>query len=135
MARDTLAHTKAELFALFASDTTKPRSTPVAALTAVGFVQVFRGDPRSVPRPLSLSVATAGVTPTDWTFAVRVYATADDDDLAPQDRIDLALPAVDELLMSDDGFGPLNWAGPDWDDALQAFVATCTLTAGRQDYF
>jgi hypothetical protein len=135
MARDTLANAKQELYELFAADPTLGRSRPVDALVAVGFTGVSRGEPAEVPKPLALSVATAGVTPTDWSFFLRVYATPDDDPIAAQDRIDVALPAVDALLMDDDGFGPLNWAGPTWDDALQAFVATSTLTAGRQDYF
>lgn len=135
MARDTLTNAKQELYALFAADATVNRSRPVAGLVAVGFVGVSRGEPADVPKPLALSVATAGVTPTDWSFYLRVYAPADDDPLAAQDRIDLALPAVDALLMDDDGFGPLNWIGPTWEEGLQSFVATSTVTAGRQDYF
>lgn len=136
MARDTLANAKQELYAVFAATPGDgPKSLPVAPLVAVGMRVVFRGEPFEVPKPLSMSVATSSVTPTDWTFVVRTYATSDDDALAAQDRIDEALQAIDDLLAASDGFGPLNWSGPTWNEDLSAFVASSALVAGRQDYF
>lgn len=128
MSRTTLANAKAELVALF-GDTS---GVPVASLTALNVAHVYNGEPRQVLGPLSVSVATTRMNATDWTFTVRLYAKADDDPQAAQSRIDLALPALDALLMTDDGFGPLNWDIA-WVDELQAFVAAATLDCGRND--
>jgi hypothetical protein len=132
VARDTLTNTKSELHALFCADTASGR--PHADLAAVEVKKVWKGEPRQVDGVLEMSVATAAVTPEDWVFAVRLYAKADDGTIDAQDRIDAALPAVDDRLMTNAGFGPFNWE-IEWREDLVVWVATATVNAGRNDYF
>lgn len=84
--------------------------------------------------PFSVTIATAGMTPDDWVFAVRIYASTERlDAKTAQDQLDLLLPAVDAKVGSNGGFGPSDWEVT-FDPDLDALVATNILNVGRETF-
>ncbi len=126
MSRDSLANTKTELGALLA-----PGGTPaIAGTTAVYDHEPYRGQGL---KPVWVTLSTAGMTPDSYLVAVRIYhgtdtAAAD----TAQDSLDALIQAYDTLIGSTGRFGPSNWA-VEWEEELDAYVATSILAVGRED--
>lgn len=122
--RNTLGAVKAELYGLLA-----PSGVPAVA----GVTAVYDHDPHDGQRakPVAITISTAGIGPTAYTVAVRIYAAADGEAATFQATLDSVLEAVD-LLMTP------YWGPPDWDVAdrredLNAFVAETNVFVGRED--
>lgn len=131
MSRTTLAATKAELYGLLWS-----ANAPTFSASGVdaASVHVYDHEPKAMSHPFSVTIATAGMTPTDWVIAVRIYAdTARADAKTAQDQLDLLVPAVDAKIGSNGGFGPSAWEIV-WDPDLDALVATNLLNIGRDTF-
>lgn len=123
MARTTLANAKAELFGLLQSG-----GTP----TVAGVTKVFDHEPASgqALKPVSITLFTAGATPTEWLITVRVYVSADVDVRKAQADLDLLMAAIEARLTS--GYGPSQW-DIEYADDLKMLVATWLLEVGRED--
>jgi hypothetical protein len=77
-----------------------------------------------------VTVATAGVLPTEWLVAVRCYVAGTVGAQRAQDVLDELLVAADAALPL--CAGPSRWS-VEWDPELGAFVATALLEVGRED--
>lgn len=119
MARDSIAHAKAELYALLNGNVS-------------GVTTTFPCEPRIADKPVSVSVFTMGMDPTDYLLGVRIYRQADDDAQAAQDDLDALIMAVDVVLGSTARFGPSNWL-VEYDPVIDWWIATSQITVGRED--
>lgn len=136
MSRSTVAAAKAELYALLWTANTATATFSVAGVDAAQ-IHVYDHEPRGgeMVAPVSVTISTAGFTPDFWVLAVRIYTTTQKYDAKKaQDVLDLLIPAVDAKVGSNGGFGPSDWT-IEWDDGLEAFMATNLLQVGRQDYY
>jgi hypothetical protein len=122
VSRTSIANAKAELHNLINSP----------ALTGVTATYSYEPIPGQGVKPVMVTVATTGMTPTFYLLTVRIYATADVDAKAAQDTIDALIQTIDARIGSTGRFGPSNW-DVDLVPELAAFVATTTLEVGRED--
>lgn len=125
MSRDSLANTKTELAGIIA-----PGGTPPAGVTAF---YSFEPYPGQASRPVWVTLSTAGMQPTEYVIAVRVYV-ATDTNSADQAAatLDTLIESIDQLIGSTGRFGPSNWE-TEHDQELVAYVATNLLVVGRED--
>lgn len=123
MARTSLGAAKAELFALV----TTP-SLP-SGLTMAYDHEPLAGN---VQKPNALTISTAGMSPTDYLIALRLYVSAEPDAETANDDLDSLIMAVDGRMTG--GFGPSEWEVA-YEPELVAFVATNVLRVGREDRF
>ena len=122
--RNSLGAVKTELVGVLA-----PNGVP-----AIGGVNaVYDHDPHDGQRakPVAITVSTAGLGPSVYTVAVRVYVAADGEAAAFQSALDLILESVDLLLTT--YWGPPSWDVADRRDDLNAFVAETQIAVGRED--
>lgn len=119
MARTSLGAAKAELKGLL----TIP-ALPTDATSVYGY------EPLTGAKPVSVTVATAGMTPTDYLLVVRIYATTDADPEWAQETMDTLIMEIDARMGA--RFGPSNWT-VEHDRELLAFVATSVFAVGRED--
>lgn len=134
MSRTTVANAKAELYALLWTASTNTPTFSVATVDATQ-IRVYDHEPRGdhMQSPVSVTISTAAMTPTEWTVVVRVYVTtAHYSAKVAQDNLDLLIPAVDVKIGSTAAFGPSQWDIA-WEDSLDAFMASCVLSVGRED--
>lgn len=126
MARDSIANSKAELAALLA-----PGGTPaVSGVAAFYDHEPYRGQ---ALRGVWVTLGTAGMTPEFYLIAVRVYhSTTTLPAGTVQTALDTLVQAHDALLATTGRFGPSNWE-VEWNEDLDAFVATSVLAVGRED--
>lgn len=92
----------------------------------------FEPTPGQGAKPVMVTVATAGMTPTDYLLTVRIYATAEIDAQAAQDTIDSLIQTIDARVGSTGRFGPSSW-DVEFVPELAAFVASNALAIGRED--
>lgn len=128
MSRTSFTNALSELYGLLANAT----GTPVASLLAAGVTRVYSHEPKpgDTLKGCFVTVAPAGMTPTDWLIAMRVYVTWDVSAELAQTMLVNAAVAADNLMT--DGWGPSSWtfeAVPE----IEAFVATNLLICGRED--
>lgn len=124
--------TMAEVFGLLAADA---NGTPEDALVTAGCSKVYDVEPGAPGwvKPCSVTIAPAGIDPTDWLVAVRVYV----DDQYPGRSQDLLIDvtvAVDAILGDGEGYGPSRW-DMGWQPELGCWIASTTLLVGREDGF
>lgn len=125
MARTSITATKTEIAALLA-----PAGVP--ATSGVTAVYAYEPAGGQMQGPTTISVFTAGMTPTEWMVAVRIYQTVDIDAADAQATMDTILPATDRLLGSTGRYGPSQWE-VEMDPVIGKLVATCVLQVGRED--
>lgn len=106
------------------------REALTATLTALSLpgVTVFGFEPPTLPRGATVTVASAGVTATEWLLTIRVYVNG----LQPADAQNLL---DDTVILIENG---LTAPRSDWlfeyDDERQTFRATTTVQVGREDF-
>lgn len=109
------------------------RADVATALNSVsGVTTAYDHEPVAHDKPVALTVSSAGIAPTDYLIAVRIYVTTEIPVEDAQDKMDSVLEAADNALPS--------WAGPsqwsiEWDQEQGQLVATCVLEIGREDGF
>lgn len=120
MARTSLTTAKAELFALLNG-------------LVSGVDAYYDHEPASGHRQggTTLTVATAGLTPTHWLYTIRLYVDGMVDAEKAQEDLDTLVPAIDALVSS--GFGPGEWTF-EWNPEIEAWIATNQLGCIRNDY-
>lgn len=121
MARTSLAAAKAELHALI---------TTGGLPAGVTVSYAHEPAPGHLQKPAAITIFTAGMSPTDYLIALRIYVTTDVDAVKAQDDLDTLIMLVDARMTS--GFGPSNW-DVEWFADLGALVATCVFEVGRED--
>lgn len=129
MGATSLADAKSDLFSRLTSNAD---GTPHASLTKI--THVYDHEPRAgdTKKPMPLTISTAGMSPEAYTLALRIYSDASKSVPLSQSDLDVAILQVDGRVGSE--FGPSDWT-VQWVEELDAFVATNTLQAGREDYF
>lgn len=123
MARgDSIAAAKAELYGLVSG-----------ANLPAGVTAAYRFEPTTghMAKPVALTIFTVGMDPDFYLLALRIYQTAEVDAEDAQDNLDLVIQAVEAKLTS--GFGRAPWT-IEYSAELVAFIATCVLPAGREDW-
>jgi hypothetical protein len=123
VARNSLAAAKAELYALLQTGGTPT----VSGVTAVFDYEPFSGQSA---KPVAMTIFTAGMTPTDYLIALRIYHTTEVDVAAAQAALDTIIQATDALMTS--GFGPSEWT-VEFQVDIAALVATNVFQVGRED--
>jgi hypothetical protein len=103
--------------------------TAVLAALAIPDVAVLGFEPPTLARGTTVTVSSAGVEPTEWVLAVRVYVNGIQPAEA-QDTLDQVVVQVDAGLTH----VPRSEWGFEWDDARTAFVATTTVQYPREDF-
>ena len=106
----------------------------VAQITAAAIpeVTVLGFEPAAVPRGLTVTVATSHVLAEEYLFAVRVYVTDNNPQIA-QTSIDALIPLVEAALSGT--YGPIEWeVFLDAADAGDVVLATASVTAPREDF-
>lgn len=131
MSRTTFQNALAEMYDLLASDA---GGTPRTSLANAGCVRVlaYDGGAGGVAKPCGVTLSPAGMEPTDWTIAVRVYVS-DQDPARAQDLLIDNTVAVDLLLAAGAGYGPSRWVFA-WDETIGWF-ASSEVMVGREDGF
>lgn len=132
MSRTTYQTAIAEMVALLA-DTS---GVPVTALSTAGAVKVFDHEPGAEGwlHPCSVTLSPAGMEPTDWLVAVRVYVDGKVVAATAQDLLVDVSVKVDQLLRDGVAFGPSRWAFG-WEPNLGCWVAQSDVMIGREDGF
>jgi hypothetical protein len=128
----TISTAKADLYALLTDD--PETGAPNAALT--GLVErVYRGEPRpgDTVMPVAVTILTRDMDAIDITFALNIYASTATDALGVQDVLDETIEAVEGCLDASDQFNRGQWTVGYFPN-LDVFVATCTMTTGREDF-
>lgn len=121
MARNSLAASKAELYALVSG-----ANLPAGVAAAYDY-EPLGGQ---MAKPVALTISTAGMDPNFYLLAVRIYQTAEVNAQAAQANLDTLVLDVEGKLTS--GFGESSWT-VDYHADLDALVATCVLPVGRED--
>lgn len=121
MARNSLAASKAELYALLSG-----ANLPDSVVAAYDYEPL----PGQMAKPVALTISTAGMDPNFYLLAVRLYQSAEVDARAAQANLDTLILTVEHKLT--DGFGMAPWSVEYLAD-LDALVATCVLPVGRED--
>jgi hypothetical protein len=123
MARDSIANTKAELFALMSSG-----GRPTVAGVAAAYD--FEPANGNMLGPASITISTGGMDENFYDLHLRIYRSADTDPREAQADIDALIMLVEAKLTS-------AWPRSRWDvefsPELVSFVATCVLRVGRED--
>lgn len=122
MARNTLSAARTELAGLLAA--------------VSGVTKTYDHEPTNLTKPVSITVSTAGMGPTEYRLNVRVYVSADSDVDAAQESLDAVILATDLAMTATAGFTPGDWEADTFENGPNQswFVATCTLEAVRGDY-
>ena len=103
-----------------------------ASLTGIP-VYGYEPKPGGLPLPVAVTVATAGITDTEWLLAVRVYSSVRVGDFAAaQDTLDDATEATDTAL-GDVAVPRSSWQYQ-YIDEHEAIVATSIVTYPRDDF-
>lgn len=107
------------------------REAMTATLTALALpgVTVLGFEPPMIANGTTVTVSSAGVSPTDWTIAVRVYVVGTQPDDA-QNTLDDTVVLIDAGLTS----APRSTWVFEYSDNRQAFVATVACLVGREDF-
>jgi hypothetical protein len=114
-----LAATKAELYGLL-SGVNLP----------AGVTAAYDHEPLKVEKPVALTISTAGMDPEFYQLTIRLYHTLEVDVAEAQSHMDDLILLVEERLSS--GFNRTAWTvGADME--ANAWVAACTVLAGRED--
>lgn len=110
--------------------------TTAGAPDIAGVVAVYPFEPFAgqAQKPVWVTVATEGITPSEYQIAVRVYQSVDVDAAAAAINHDFTVLAVDRAIGSTGRFGPSEWVVT-LDQELRALVGTCILQVGREDYW
>lgn len=109
------------------------RADVATALNAVtGVTTAYDHEPTTHGKPVALTVSSAGIAPTDYLIAVRIYVTTETPVEEAQATMDAVVEAADNALPS--WAGPSNWS-IEWDQEEGQLVATCILEVGREDGF
>lgn len=126
MATNTFVACISDLFNVLASDS-------VGTSRVSGVTKVYAYEPANHQslKPVVVTISPAGMTPYDWTIALRVYQTTDVDPAAAQSNIISMTTAIDSLLFST-VYGPSNWTF-DLNNDLGVIVATAILEVGRTE--
>jgi hypothetical protein len=122
VSRTSVANAKAELYSLITSP----------ALSGVTATYPFEPIPGQGAKPVMVTVATTGMTPTDYLLTVRIYATAEVDAKSAQDTLDTLVQTIDARIGSTGRYGPSRWE-VEFVPELAAFVASNALEIGRED--
>lgn len=113
---------------------TSAKAALVAQITAAAItdVTVLGYEPAAVPRGLTVTVATSHVLTDEYLFAVRLYVSDNNPQLA-QASIDTLIPAVEAALSGT--YGPVEWeVFLDAVDSGDVVLATASVTAPREDF-
>lgn len=132
MARTTFQNALTELYGLLASDA---NGTPRTGISTAGCAKVYSHEPGAggIVKPCSITLSPAGIDPTDWRVAVRVYAQ-DNNPAKCQDLIVDVTVAAGTLLAGGQGYGPDRW-DYEFVDEIKAWVASSEVMVGREDGF
>lgn len=105
---------------------------PAGVPAVSGVLVVFDFEPTraELSAGVSMTISSAGITPTDYRTAVRIYVKVSGSSKAAQDLMDGLVTAADALPSS--VFGDSNWRIRylEADDLLQA---ECIYESGRDD--
>ncbi len=132
MAPTTLAAAKTDLYNCLASDAVGTPKTVIN--TYVG--KVYKGEPRSgdliqANGLTTVTIWTAGLDGTSFSFILRIYKHTDVDVLGSQDTLDSATWAVESALSSE--FARSGWTFQ-FDPSINLMLAETTIICGRQDF-
>lgn len=133
MSRTTFQDALAELHGLLANTST---NVPVAALATVGVAVVYPYEPGAAGwiKPCSVTLSPAGIDPTDWLVDVRVYVDGGQNPARAQDLLIDVSVEVGKLLLAGAAYGPDRWQFG-WQPDLDCWIATSTVSIGREDGF
>ena len=94
----------------------------------------YEAQPGGLSTPQAVTVATSGVSDTEWLFAVRVYVTLRNSSsfAAAQDSLDDLVTATDAAL--DATLVPRSAWGVEYVDDLDCLVATTVVSYPRDDF-
>lgn len=129
MARTSLAEAKTEMFERLVAD--------AGAWTVDIGDHVYGHEPKpgDIGSPYAVTVSTAGMGPTDYRIAVRLYATGEVGAERAQTDLDSLMIDVDFTLADPTlgrAFGASDW-DVEWIEDIACFVATCEFEIGRED--
>lgn len=108
------------------------RKALAATLTALGLdaVTVLAFEPAAIPAGTTVTVALAGLDPTEHTLDIRVYVS----DLQPGDSADI----LDDTVSAVDVALPPSSPRSDWrvelDEPRRTWIATTSVQIGREDF-
>lgn len=124
------ADARAYLFATFVDD---EDGSPHTDLANAGVEHVFDHEPGSgdALRPISVTLFSRGVQPTEFPFEVRVYVFFDAGAREAQVAMDAVLVALCELLPSAAGAETFD---VEFDFDLEALVALGAVQVAREDF-
>lgn len=107
------------------------RKTLATQITAAELdeVTVYNHEPAMVTAGVSVTVSSAGFSPTEWLLSVRVYVTARTPE-SDQDLLDQHASAVDAVLDP----APREQWDFGFDEDRNAFVAEATVSYPREDF-
>ena len=130
MSRTTFQGALAELYATLTTN-----GHPITTLSTAGVAKVYPAEPGAGGwvKPCSVTLEPAGITPTEWEVAVRVYVDDQYADRA-QDLLIDATVAVGDALRDAAAFGPDQWQ-MGWQADLGCRVAMTEVQVGREDGF
>lgn len=94
-------------------------------------VAVYGYEPPTVPGGTTVTVATGGITPTEWVLTLRVYVS-DSQPGDAQNTLDDTVTAID-IGLSDVAPRPETWDFS-YDEERRMFVATASVPIGREDF-
>jgi hypothetical protein len=105
-----------------------------AALTAAVTYSVLDHEPKpgGLTKPTYITLGAAGVTPTEYQFAVRCYSDTS------RGSLDVALDRLDDMITAVEDGLPVavprgNWTLA-WDEAQNAYVGTLIAEYPRSDF-
>lgn len=95
--------------------------------------RVYKGEPPAgqMVGPVFISIATRNIEPTDFGFALRVYALVSTGALEQQDRLDQLVYALEQFL--DNRIPRNNWTWT-YSEQLDALIAECEVAYPRDDF-
>lgn len=127
MGRASLSAAKAELFAFLHVADTESTSV-VDGVAAIYDHHPGRGE---MKKPITVTVTPALVTPDDWVFAVRVFASIETDAGAVEETLEQVVTDIEALVSN--RFGPSDWKIDPHPTLEETLLAEWLITCGRED--